>query len=275
MEALISKTTSPRMGIRWGKRNYKRPRKPWVGRPWRNSICPRTRWNIFGRRFPAARKWRTSGGRSSTRTSRRFRRKPPSSSSIVSGRLPQNWSADLPKWKPTDKPIATRAAGGEAINALAKHIPNLIGGSADLNPSTRTALKGLGDFQSPECVGAGNAGRSRRGVELCRAEHCFRCSRARHGSCREWNGRTRRCASLQRNVFHIFRLHEACHPTGSIESSQSDLRFHARQHRTRGGWPDSPANRATRRLAWTSGAYGHPSRRPERNRGSVGFCSST
>ena len=69
--------------------------------------------------------------------------------SIVSGKLPQNWDADLPKWKPTDKPIATRAAGGEAMNALAKHIPNLIGGSADLNPSTRTALKGLGDFQSP------------------------------------------------------------------------------------------------------------------------------
>src|SRR5271154_811238 len=58
----------------------------------------------------------------------------------------------------TDKPIATRAAGGEAMNALAKHIPNLIGGSADLNPSTRTALKGLGDFQAPEVSGPGTLG---------------------------------------------------------------------------------------------------------------------
>ena len=77
---------------------------------------------------------------------------------IISGKLPENWSVDLPKWKPTDKPAATRAAGGEAINALAKNIPNLAGGSADLNPSTRTALKGLGDFQPPELSGAGTLG---------------------------------------------------------------------------------------------------------------------
>jgi transketolase len=78
--------------------------------------------------------------------------------SIMSGQLPENWDADLPKWKPTDKPIATRAAAAEAMNALAKHIPNLIGGSADLNPSTRTALKGLGDFQSREVSGPGTLG---------------------------------------------------------------------------------------------------------------------
>ncbi|MBV8817897.1 MAG: transketolase [Acidobacteriaceae bacterium] len=66
---------------------------------------------------------------------------------MIGGSLPENWGADLPKWKPEDKPIATRAAGGQALNALAKRIPNLVGGSADLNPSTNTALKGLGDFQ--------------------------------------------------------------------------------------------------------------------------------
>jgi transketolase len=68
---------------------------------------------------------------------------------IMSGKLPDNWDADLPKWKPQDKPLATRAAGGQALNALAKRIPNLIGGSADLNPSTNTGLKGMGDFQPP------------------------------------------------------------------------------------------------------------------------------
>ena len=77
---------------------------------------------------------------------------------IVSGKLAQNWDMDLPKWKPSDKPIATRAAGGEVMNALAKRIPNLVGGSADLNPSTRTALKGLGDFQSREASGPGTLG---------------------------------------------------------------------------------------------------------------------
>ncbi|MGH9654133.1 MAG: transketolase [Bryobacteraceae bacterium] len=69
--------------------------------------------------------------------------------SIMSGKLPRDWKADLPKWKPEDKPLATRAAGGQALNALAKHIPNIMGGSADLNPSTNTGLKGMGDVQPP------------------------------------------------------------------------------------------------------------------------------
>ncbi len=77
---------------------------------------------------------------------------------IVSGKLPENWSKDLPHWSPADKPIATRSAGGAALNALAKHIPNILGGSADLNPSTDTALKGLGDFQPSEAGGAGTLG---------------------------------------------------------------------------------------------------------------------
>ncbi len=77
---------------------------------------------------------------------------------IVSGQFPDDWRSDLPKYTPTDKPIATRAAGGAALNALAKHLPNIIGGSADLNPSTDTALKGLGDFQPSEAEGPGTLG---------------------------------------------------------------------------------------------------------------------
>jgi transketolase len=69
---------------------------------------------------------------------------------IITGGLASNWSADLPQWKSSDKPMSTRVAGGEVLNALAKHIPNLLGGSADLNPSTNTAIKGQGDFQPPQ-----------------------------------------------------------------------------------------------------------------------------
>ena len=76
----------------------------------------------------------------------------------ISGTLPDAWQADLPQWTPSDKPIATRSAGGAVLNALAKSIPNIIGGSADLNPSTDTALKGLGDFQPPESEGPGTLG---------------------------------------------------------------------------------------------------------------------
>jgi transketolase len=77
---------------------------------------------------------------------------------IVNGQLPEAWQADLPKYTPSDKPIATRAAGGAALNALAKHLPNIIGGSADLNPSTDTAMKGFGDFQPAEAEGPGTLG---------------------------------------------------------------------------------------------------------------------
>jgi transketolase len=65
------------------------------------------------------------------------------------GELPQNWDADIPSFAADAKGIATRAASGKILNAIAPKIPNLIGGSADLNPSTNTALKGLGDFEPP------------------------------------------------------------------------------------------------------------------------------
>jgi len=68
---------------------------------------------------------------------------------VMSGQLPEGWDRDLPTFSPTDKPIATRAAGSKALNAIAARVPELIGGSADLNPSTNTALNGAGDFQSP------------------------------------------------------------------------------------------------------------------------------
>jgi len=77
---------------------------------------------------------------------------------LSSGKLPDNWAAGLPHWNSSDKPMSTRVAGGQALNALAKSIPNIIGGSADLNPSTETALQGQGDFQPSEAGGAGTLG---------------------------------------------------------------------------------------------------------------------
>jgi transketolase len=67
-------------------------------------------------------------------------------------RLPEGWDRDLPTWEPGTKPISTRKASGEVINAFAPRVPTFIGGSADLNPSTNTAMKGAGDFGSPTAV---------------------------------------------------------------------------------------------------------------------------
>jgi transketolase len=68
----------------------------------------------------------------------------------VSGELPPGWDTDLPSFKPDPKGIATRKASEAVLQALALKIPELMGGSADLNPSTFSWLKGCGDFQLPQ-----------------------------------------------------------------------------------------------------------------------------
>lgn len=73
------------------------------------------------------------------------------------GELPEGWNKDLPTF-PADKSQATRASSGQVLNALVAKIPNIVGGSADLNPSTNTALKGLGDFQNPAFKAADTQG---------------------------------------------------------------------------------------------------------------------
>ncbi|MDQ0350715.1 transketolase [Alkalibacillus filiformis] len=67
--------------------------------------------------------------------------------------LPVDWNADLPTYDEHSKALATRAASGEVLNALANKVPNLIGGSADLAGSNKTALKGEDDFKPTDYSG--------------------------------------------------------------------------------------------------------------------------
>jgi transketolase len=67
---------------------------------------------------------------------------------VMSGELPAGWDADLPAFKPEDGPMATRAASGKVLNAIAPYLPTLIGGSADLEPSCKTYLNGYDDFSA-------------------------------------------------------------------------------------------------------------------------------
>ena len=67
----------------------------------------------------------------------------------MQGKLPEGWDSKLPTWEPGGKAVSTRKASGEVINAFAPKVPNFIGGSADLNPSTNTQMKNLGDFAPP------------------------------------------------------------------------------------------------------------------------------
>lgn len=63
--------------------------------------------------------------------------------------LPPDWDADMPVFPTDNKGIASRVASGQIMNAIAPRLPALTGGSADLDPSTHTALKGFGDFNPP------------------------------------------------------------------------------------------------------------------------------
>jgi transketolase len=60
----------------------------------------------------------------------------------MNARLPEGWADALPEFNPADKPIATRAASGNVIDAIIGKVPALLGGSADLTPSNNTMQKG-------------------------------------------------------------------------------------------------------------------------------------
>lgn len=70
---------------------------------------------------------------------------------------PVGWDKDIPVFG-VEESAATRATGGKVINAIGKNYPALFGGSADLNSSTNTALKGEGDFESVATSGEGMEG---------------------------------------------------------------------------------------------------------------------
>jgi len=73
-----------------------------------------------------------------------------------SGQLPEDWTEGLAEiFPPGSKPIATRSASGKVINALARNVPALMGGSADLAPSTKTLMEQEADF-APDCYSGRN-----------------------------------------------------------------------------------------------------------------------
>ena len=69
---------------------------------------------------------------------------------MQSRRLPDDWAADLPNFPADPKGLATRESSGAVLNAIARRCPWLIGGAADLAPSTKTRLtaEGAGDFEA-------------------------------------------------------------------------------------------------------------------------------
>lgn len=67
---------------------------------------------------------------------------------IMSSELPEGWDKDVPVFPADAKGIATREAGNKAMNAIAKNLPWMIGGSADLESSNKTKIDGESSFES-------------------------------------------------------------------------------------------------------------------------------
>ncbi|WP_164219603.1 transketolase [Virgibacillus sp. YIM 98842] len=64
----------------------------------------------------------------------------------INGKLPDSWEKGLPTFEPGDDTLATRAASGKVLNAIAESVPNFFGGSADLAGSNKTTINDEADF---------------------------------------------------------------------------------------------------------------------------------
>ena len=68
---------------------------------------------------------------------------------IMTGKLPEGWDKDVPVFPADAKGIATREAGNKVMNSIAKNLPWLMGGSADLETSNKTKIDGETRFRQP------------------------------------------------------------------------------------------------------------------------------
>jgi transketolase len=72
---------------------------------------------------------------------------------VTDRQLPNDWDAGLPTFAPADGPMATRVASGKVIEILGSRLPEMMGGSADLGPSTHTNIDGAGNFEPENWAG--------------------------------------------------------------------------------------------------------------------------
>ncbi len=181
---------------------------------------------------------------------------------IIRHDLPDGWDSAIPVFPPSATGLSTRDASGQVLNAVAAHVPWLIGGAADLSPSTKTHLNfaGAGDFQPPGTPGS-YAGRNLHfGVR-------------EHAMCAAVNGLTLTGAARVRlGLPDLHRLRPRRHPAGVPDGPAGDPYLDARFDRCRRGWPHTPADRADRVAAGDPRNGGDPPGRRQRNGRGVSDC---
>ena len=84
----------------------------------------------------------------------KYRERYPELAELLVKAFRREWGDEYKKHLPSfSEPVATRKASGKVLNAIARHLPLMIGGSADLTESTNTYLQGFGDFQADNPLG--------------------------------------------------------------------------------------------------------------------------
>lgn len=73
---------------------------------------------------------------------------------LLKDELPEGWDSEIPTFEADEKGVASRDAGGKVLNAIVKKVPWLLGGSADLSPSTKTDIKGAASFEADNYGGS-------------------------------------------------------------------------------------------------------------------------
>ena len=126
--------------------------------------------------------------------------------------LPQGWDGEIPDFPADPKGLASRDASQKVLNAIAKRVPWLMGGAADLAPSTKSNLtfEGAGSFEADNHAGRNMA---------------FRHPRARDGQHRQRHG-AGRVARLRVGVPDLQRLHEAADPARGDHGAAGHLHLH-------------------------------------------------
>ncbi len=147
--------------------------------------------------------------------------------------LPPGWDAELPVFPADPKGMATRESSGQVLNALAKRIPWLLGGAADLSGSTKVTIKGEPNLAADEPGG--------RNIYYGVREHAM-------GAI--VNGMVlSQAARLREHLPHLHRLHARADPALVADGDPGVPRDDPRLHRARRGRADSPADRAARLAA--------------------------
>ena len=165
--------------------------------------------------------------------------------------LPEGWDRQLPVFQADSKGLATRDASGQALNALAKNLPWMIGGSADLGPSCKTRLtfEGAGDFNAQNPAG--------RNLHFGIREHAM-------GAI--LNGLSLSKVRPFGSGFLIFSDYAPPgDPLERPDGASRHIRLHPRFDRGRRGRTDPSTGRTARVLAGDSGADRAAARRCQRD----------